>query len=172
MPVVQSVSSNLSASLPYIAVKVDRAKAAAAGLSEQQVGGIVTQAMNPSATGTIVIDEKTLSIYVKNPDAPTTQAELKDFSIPTLKGPVALSSIATVGTVDGPSSITTIKGAAQRDAHGRAGDGQHRQRIRRGPEDDRRDHPAGERDRLAGRRDRSAEQRVQLSSGSRCSPPS
>ena len=109
-PVVQSVSSNLSASLPYIAVKVDRAKAAAAGLSEQQVGGIVTQAMNPSATGTIVIDEKTLSIYVKNPDAPTTQAELKDFSIPTLKGPVALSSIATVGTVDGPSSITTIKG--------------------------------------------------------------
>ena len=108
--VVSSASSNLSASLPYLAVQIDRAKAAADGLSEQQVGGIVTQAMNPSATGTIVIDEKTLSIYVDNPAAPTTQAELEAFSIPTLKGAVPLSDIATVKTVNGPSSITTIKG--------------------------------------------------------------
>ena len=110
LPVVSQVSSNLSASLPYLAVQIDRAKAAADGLTEQQVGGIVTQAMNPSATGTIVIDEKTLSIYVANPDAPTTQAALEAFSIPTLKGPVPLSELATVKTVNGPSSITTIKG--------------------------------------------------------------
>jgi HAE1 family hydrophobic/amphiphilic exporter-1 len=110
LSVVSSASSNLSASLPYLAVQVDRAKAAAAGLSDQQVGGIITQAMNPSATGTIVIDQKTLSIYVNNPAKPTTKAELEAFSIPTLRGPVPLSNMATVTTVNGPSSITTIKG--------------------------------------------------------------
>ena len=110
LSVVSQATSNLSASLPYLAVQIDRAKAAADGLSEQAVGGIVTQAMNPSATGTIVIDEKTLSIFVNNPAKPTTQAELEAFAIPTLKGSVPLSDIATVSTVNGPSSITTIKG--------------------------------------------------------------
>ena len=110
LSVVSQATSNLSSSLPYLAVKIDRAKAAADGLTEQQVGGIVTQAMNPSATGTIVIDEKTLSIFVDNPAKPTTQAELEAFSIPTLKGAVPLTDLATVSTVNGPSSITTIKG--------------------------------------------------------------
>ena len=110
LPVVSAANSNLSASLPYIAVQIDRAKAAAAGLTETQVGGIVTQAMNPSASGSIVIDEKTLSIYVANSSAPMTIQELKDFSIPTVTGPKPLSDLATVTTVNGPSSVTTIKG--------------------------------------------------------------
>jgi HAE1 family hydrophobic/amphiphilic exporter-1 len=101
LSVVSRASSNLSASLPYIAVQIDRAKAAAAGLTEVQVGGIVTQAMNPSAT---------LSIYVNNSSAPTTTDALKAFSIPTATGVVPLSDLATVSTVNGPSSITTIKG--------------------------------------------------------------
>jgi HAE1 family hydrophobic/amphiphilic exporter-1 len=108
--VVSRASSNLSASLPYIAVQIDRAKAAADGLSEVQVGGIVTQAMNPSATGNVVIDGKTLSIYVNNSSAPTTTDALKAFSIPTAKGIVPLSDLATISTVNGPSSVTTIKG--------------------------------------------------------------
>ena len=110
LSVVARASSNLSASLPYLAVQIDRAKAAADGLSEVQVGGIVTQAMNPSATGSVVIDGKTLSIYVNNTSAPTTAAELKAFSIPTAKGTVPLSDLATIATVNGPSSVTTIKG--------------------------------------------------------------
>jgi HAE1 family hydrophobic/amphiphilic exporter-1 len=110
LSIVARASSNLSASLPYIAVQIDRAKAAADGLSELQVGGIVTQAMNPSATGNVVIDGKTLSIYVDNSSAPTTTEELKAFSIPTSKGIVPLSDLATIAIVNGPSSITTIKG--------------------------------------------------------------
>ena len=85
LSVVSRASSNLSASLPYIAVQIDRAKAAADGLSEVQVGGIVTQAMNPSATGTVVIDGKMLSIYVNNSSAPLTTDALNTFSIPTAK---------------------------------------------------------------------------------------
>ena len=107
---VSAVSSNLSASLPYIAVKIDRAKAAADGLSEVQVGSVVAQAMNPSASGSVVIDEKTLSIYLDDSSAPTTSAALANFSIPTARGTVPLSDLATVATVNGPSSITTVKG--------------------------------------------------------------
>ncbi|MES1169549.1 MAG: efflux RND transporter permease subunit, partial [Leifsonia sp.] len=45
-----------------------------------------------------------------NPDKPTTKAELEAFSIPTPRGAVPLTDLATVKTVNGPSSITTIKG--------------------------------------------------------------
>ena len=66
--------------------------------------------MNPSSTGTVVIDGKMLSIYVNNSSAPLTSDALNAFSIPTAKGVVPLSDLATVATVNGPSSITTIKG--------------------------------------------------------------
>ncbi len=110
LSVVAQSTSNLSVEQPYIAVVVDRQKAAAAGLSEVAVGGMVTAAMNPSATGSVVIDEKTLSIYIDNANAPTTVAELKDFSIPTRSGVVPLSDLASVEQVNGPSTITTNKG--------------------------------------------------------------
>ena len=110
LDVVAEATSNLSVSQPYLAVEVDREKAAKAGLSEIAVGGILTAAMNPSTVGSVVIDEKTLSIYIANEKAPTTVAELKDFQIPTVAGLVPLTDLATVEEVDGPSSITTIKG--------------------------------------------------------------
>ncbi|MEP6482186.1 MAG: efflux RND transporter permease subunit [Rhodoglobus sp.] len=110
LPVVAQATSNLSNDQPFIGVTVDRDKAAAAGLSEIAVGGIVTAAMNPSAVGSVVIDEKTLSIYILNSSAPTTIQELKDFTIPTNKGLVPLSDLATIEQTNGPSSITTIKG--------------------------------------------------------------
>ncbi len=110
LPVVSEATSNLSAEQPFIEIAVDRDKAAEAGLSEIAVGGIVTAAMNPSATGSVVIDEKTLSIYILNESAPTTIAELRAFEIPTNRGLVPLSDLAAVEQTNGPSSITTIKG--------------------------------------------------------------
>ena len=110
LDVVAEASSNLAADQPFIAINVDRDKAAEAGLSEIAVGGIVTAAMNPSAVGSVVIDEKTLSIYILNDSAPTTIAELQDFQIPTATGLVPLSDLATVEEQKGPATITTIKG--------------------------------------------------------------
>jgi HAE1 family hydrophobic/amphiphilic exporter-1 len=108
---IASVSSNLSASLPYIAVVIDRQAAANDGLTEFQVGSVVTQAMNPSSSGSIVVGDTTLSIYIRNTDAPTTIAALQNFSIATPLGTnVPLSDLASVKKVNGPSSITTIKG--------------------------------------------------------------
>jgi len=109
LPVTAQATSNLAASQPYIAIDVDRAKAAQAGLSELAVGGIVTAAMNPSATGSVVIVEKTLSIYISDARAPVTIDDLRSFAIPTATGIVPLSELATVESVNGPSSITTVK---------------------------------------------------------------
>ncbi|CAN5298199.1 efflux RND transporter permease subunit [soil metagenome] len=110
LAVVAGATSNIAADQPFVAISVDRAKAAAAGLSEIAVGGIVTAAMNPTAVGSVVIDEKTLSIYILNESAPQTIQELRDFTIPTATGPQPLSSLATVEQQNGPASITTIKG--------------------------------------------------------------
>jgi hydrophobic/amphiphilic exporter-1 (mainly G- bacteria), HAE1 family len=110
LSVVAQATSNLSATQPFLSVVVDRDKAARAGLSEIAVGGIVTEAMNPSSVGSVVIDEKTLSIYIDNTKAPTTISQLEAFEIPTNHGFVSLSELASVDQVDGPSSITSIKG--------------------------------------------------------------
>ncbi|WP_157487702.1 efflux RND transporter permease subunit [Leifsonia sp. Root112D2] len=107
---IKQASSNLSSSLPYIAVTVDRAKAAAAGLSEVAVGGIVSQAMQPTTVGSVAINETTLKIYIQNASAPTSVAELAALKVPTARGVVALDTLATVKQTTGPASITTQKG--------------------------------------------------------------
>lgn len=107
---IKAVSSNLSASLPYIAVTVDRDAAAQAGLSEVAIGSIVSQAMQPSTIGSIAIDDSTLKVYLQSENPPTTIAELQALQIPTIAGPVALDTLATVEDTKGPASVTTVKG--------------------------------------------------------------
>ncbi len=103
-------TSNLADTQPYLAIEVDRERAAELGLSEVAVGGIVTAAMFPASVGSVVIDETTLSIFIRDVDAPTTVDELREFSIPTAQGPQDLEELATISQVEGPASITTIRG--------------------------------------------------------------
>lgn len=110
LDVTQQAESNLSATRPYIAIQVDRAQAAAVGLTEVAVGGIIAEAMLPAPVGSIELDGSTLSIYIDNPLAPAGVQELKDFVLPTLAGPQPLSSLATVEEVEGPASISTQRG--------------------------------------------------------------
>jgi multidrug efflux pump subunit AcrB len=110
VPTIEQATSNLSETQPYIAIDVDRAAAAAAGLSEQAVGGIVTASRLPAPVGQVVIDEKTLSIYVQDPDAAQSLQGLRDFPIPTVRGPVPLSELASVEVTDGPATVTTTGG--------------------------------------------------------------
>ena len=107
---ISESASTLAASLPYLAVTVDRAAAAAAGLSEFSLGTLVSQAMQPSAIGSIVIDETSLTVYLAAQSPPTTSADLAALQIPTRAGPVALDTLATVEQVEGPSTLTTAKG--------------------------------------------------------------
>ncbi|WP_411721720.1 efflux RND transporter permease subunit [Mycetocola sp.] len=110
LPGMRQVTDNLSDSRPYVAVQVDRLKAAEAGYSEVALGSIVSAAMQPSTIGTVVIDETTVSIYLAGENPPASIGELASMTVPTVLGPVRLDSLATVGEVDGPSSITTVRG--------------------------------------------------------------
>ncbi|GAA5201303.1 efflux RND transporter permease subunit [Microbacterium jejuense] len=107
---VGQVSSNLSASLPYIAVTVDRDKAAQLGLSEVAVGGLVSAAMQPQQAGSVEIDDTTLTVYVAVSDPPASIDELRALPVPSATGPVPLSDVATVEESNGPASITTEDG--------------------------------------------------------------
>ncbi|WP_067879971.1 efflux RND transporter permease subunit [Agromyces aureus] len=104
------VSSNLSESREYIAVEIDRTAAAEAGFSEVALGGLVSSKMSPRAQGSIVIDEQTLTIYIADENPPTTIEELQALEVPTATGLVRLDTLATVETIDGPTSITTVQG--------------------------------------------------------------
>ncbi|MDQ0893693.1 efflux RND transporter permease subunit [Agromyces ramosus] len=104
------VSSNLSESRPYVAVEVARTDAAAAGYSEVALGGYVSAAMQPQSAGSVVIDEKTLTIYLATENPPTTVEELSALQVPTPGGLVRLDTLATVENVDGPASVTTVQG--------------------------------------------------------------
>jgi len=110
LPEAAQVQSNLSASSPYIAVKVDRAKAASVGLSEAAVGAMVSRSIQSARVGSIVIDNTTLSIYLSPDSPPKTTADLAALKIPTIVGLVPLSSLADVAQTNGPASITTQRG--------------------------------------------------------------
>ncbi|TFD71116.1 efflux RND transporter permease subunit [Cryobacterium sp. Hb1] len=107
---IRESANTLASSLPYLAVTVDRTAAAAAGLSEFALGTLVSQAMQPSSIGSIVIDETNLTVYLSAQSPPTTAADLAAVPIPTRAGSVALDTLATVEQVEGPSTLTTTKG--------------------------------------------------------------
>ncbi|OII04132.1 efflux RND transporter permease subunit [Curtobacterium sp. MCBA15_008] len=100
-------TSNLSSAEPYLAVRVDRVKAAALGLTETQVGGLVAAAVSPQDTGTVEIDDASLDVYIAEADPPTTSAALRGLSVPTSTGPVPLSEVATIEQAEGPTTVTT-----------------------------------------------------------------
>ncbi|MGK0722090.1 efflux RND transporter permease subunit [Leucobacter sp. W1478] len=101
------VESDLATSRPYLAVEVDRGKAADAGLSEVAVATIVAQQMSASQIGQIVIDATSIGVYLSQGAAPNDPAGVAALSIPTRDGEVRLDSLATVAVTDGPVSIST-----------------------------------------------------------------
>ncbi|MCU1477753.1 MAG: AcrB/AcrD/AcrF family protein, partial [Subtercola sp.] len=110
LPDITQASSNLAATRPYIAVAVDREKAAAAGLSEVAVGTLVSNAMQPQTVGSIGIDGTQYTIYIASDSTPATQADLAALPIPTVAGPVRLDSLAVVSQQNGPDTITESRG--------------------------------------------------------------
>ena len=107
---VSQVTSNLAASLPYVAVTVDRETAASLGLSEVAVGALVSGTMQPRQVGSVEIDGTGLTVYLRAAEIPATIAELRSLEIATLSGLLPLDEIATVEQSQGPTSITTQRG--------------------------------------------------------------
>ncbi|WP_442928085.1 efflux RND transporter permease subunit [Microbacterium sp. CCNWLW41] len=107
---VGQVSSNLSASLPYIAVTVDRERAAELGLSEVAVGALVSNTMQPQSIGSVEIDGTSLTVYLAASETPASLDELRQLQVPSATGPIPLEEVATVEESEGPTSITTEGG--------------------------------------------------------------
>lgn len=107
---IGQVASNLSASLPYVAVTVDRDKAASLGLSEVAVGGLVSNTMQPRQVGSVEIDGTSLTVFLKAASIPTTIEDLKGLQIASATGLIRLDEVATVEQSQGPTSITTQRG--------------------------------------------------------------
>jgi len=93
-----------------VQVTVNREKAAAKGLSEIALSGIVAGLMQPSNIGSINIQNVQTNIYIVPKKPATTLAQIKNLSVPTLAGNVKLSSLAKVSVIEIPVSITTEKG--------------------------------------------------------------
>ncbi|MER7557955.1 efflux RND transporter permease subunit [Nocardioides sp. NPDC126508] len=102
VPETTEVSSSLAAEQPTLRVQVDRAKAAAHGLTEQAVAGIVASAMTPQAVTEMTIDDQQLSVYVARTPVKTT-AEVSDLALGT--GNLRLKDVAKISEVAGPSSL-------------------------------------------------------------------
>ncbi|MFC7879481.1 efflux RND transporter permease subunit [Isoptericola sp. NPDC057391] len=108
---VAEVTNDLAAAQQVVQVSVDREKAAEAGLTETQVSGIVSGAMDPEQTaGEVDLGDGPIDVVVKTGDAPATQGEIEDLEIPTAAGMVPLTDVATVEKVDVPTSISRTDG--------------------------------------------------------------
>ncbi|MBD1540871.1 efflux RND transporter permease subunit [Arthrobacter sp. IA7] len=107
VPGSSEVTTNLAASQPVVQVKVDRAKAVAAGLTEEQVAGVLAATISPVAAGTVRIDTDDFPVQIGEGKRFTSIAAVRDIPLPTATGAVPLSRIAAVEQVDVPVSITS-----------------------------------------------------------------
>lgn len=110
VPGSAEVATNLDASQSVVQVKVDRAKAVAAGLNEEQVAGVLASTVSPIPAGTVRIDTTDFPVQIGEGTHFTSIADVRGINLPTPAGPVPLSSIASVEQVDTPVSITSSNG--------------------------------------------------------------
>lgn len=110
VPGSTEVSTNLAASQPVVQVKVDRAKAVAAGLNEEQVAGVLASTISPVPAGTVRIEADDFPVRIGEGTRFKSVAAVRAIPLPTASGPVTLGSIAAVEQVDVPISITSSNG--------------------------------------------------------------
>ena len=106
---VQQVTNNLSDTQDTVSIVVDRDAAAAAGLTETQVLGMVSMAMTPRQIGTINTNaDGRLVVRTSMGAGPATVAELQQLP---LAGPLTLGALAEVSvTQDQAVAITRSDG--------------------------------------------------------------
>ncbi len=110
VPGSSEVATNLAASQPVVQVKVDRAKAVAAGLNEERVAGVLAATISPIPAGTVRIDTNDFPVRIGAGTRFTSIAAVRNIPLPTAAGAVPLGSIASVKQVDVPVSITASNG--------------------------------------------------------------
>ncbi|GAB5077275.1 efflux RND transporter permease subunit [Arthrobacter sp. AD-310] len=110
VPGSSEVETNLAATQPVVQVKVDRAKAVAAGLNEEQVAGVLASTISPVPAGEVRIDTDDFPVQIGRGTKFTSIDAVRNIPLPAGAGPVTLGSIASVEQVDVPVSITASNG--------------------------------------------------------------
>ncbi|CAB4554085.1 MAG: MMPL family transporter [Actinobacteria bacterium] len=109
-PDVSEITNSLADKQRTLRVTVDREAAAAKGLTEVTVGGIVASKLRPSSIGKLNIENIETDLYVVQTAIPDTVEEVSAISIPSMTGPVTLSDIAKIELVEVPVAIASEKG--------------------------------------------------------------
>lgn len=109
-PNVSEIKNSLADKQRTLRVTVDREAAAAKGLTEVAVGGIVASKLRPGSIGKLNIENTHRDIYVVQTSVPETVEDISAISIPSATGAVALSSIAEIELVEVPVAIASEKG--------------------------------------------------------------
>lgn len=110
VPGSTEVTTNLAANQPVVQVRVDRAKAVAAGLTEDQVAVVLASAISPVPAGTVRIATDDFPVRIGEGTRFTSIAAVRSIPLPTRSGTVPLGKIAAVEQVDVPVSITSSNG--------------------------------------------------------------
>ncbi len=93
---VGQVTSNLAATQPTVVVTVDRAAAAARGLSEEQVTGALAGTVNPLPAGSIDLDADSVAVTIGEGRAVEDVEALRSLPVPAAGGTVRLDELAEV----------------------------------------------------------------------------
>lgn len=110
LPGVSEATSNLASSEPVVQVTIDRSKAVAAGLDEQQVAGILASTLSPLPAGTVRLGTDDFPVLIGEGTVVTTTEQLAGISVPTATGPVPLSELAVVEETSVPTTVSSSGG--------------------------------------------------------------
>ena len=108
VPGTSEVATNLAASQNVVQVKVDRAKAVAAGLNEQQVAGVLASTISAVPAGTVRIETDDFPVQIGEGTRFTSVEAVRNIPLPG--GRATLGSIASVDQVEVPVSVTASNG--------------------------------------------------------------
>ncbi|GLY03581.1 MULTISPECIES: efflux RND transporter permease subunit [Actinoplanes] len=107
---VTDVDTTLSTSVPRLQVVVDRKAAAAAGLTEAQIGQTVASMFRSAPAGQIAVDGSTQDVVISFGTAPADAAAVRALPLTTAKGVVPLDQVADVEEVAGPATVNRVDG--------------------------------------------------------------
>lgn len=107
---VAAVESDLTSTIDTVHVDVDRAQAAAHGITETQIVSTLAQLLDPSQVAEVTLDEQNVAVVVRSDDQPTTIDQLRDVDITTPTGVVKLADLASVDQQQVAASIHSIRG--------------------------------------------------------------
>ncbi|MHB1712361.1 MAG: efflux RND transporter permease subunit, partial [Acidimicrobiales bacterium] len=110
-PQVSQVSTSIPISTPELAIQVNQAAAASLGVSTTTIGSTVAAALGNAAAPPLVTSPTapTEPIQVSiGGSAPLSPAQLGAIPIPTSRGTVPLTAVASLSIAPGPSRITQV----------------------------------------------------------------